>query len=220
MTAGVPSESNSGPILLELVTERIFPAGVIGVISDTHVWRGGGRSLAADIPDFFARANVDLILHAGDVNDRLVLAQLAAVAPLLAVRGNNDDDDLQELLAERATLRVGNIETGLIHGHQGRSGRETAANAFGPEIDLVIYGHSHLPKIERSAKGQILFNPGSPTDRRWAAHFGIGLLDCRFATVHPSLILFRAPEELKNLDPRVMLESSAQEAISRTKGSD
>ena len=220
MTAGGPTNADSDPIPLELATERAFPAGVIGVIADTHVWARGGRSLAAEIPDFFARAKVDLLLHAGDVNDRLVLAQLAAVAPLLAVQGNNDDDDLQKMLAERETFRVGTIAIGLIHGHQGRSGRETAARAFGPEIDLVVYGHSHLHKIERSAHGQILFNPGSPTDRRWAAHFGIGLLDCRFDRVDPSLILFRAPDELLSVDPQAMLEASAQTAISRTKGSE
>ncbi len=198
------------PDPIALVAERVFPASVVGVIADTHIWKGGRRTLANEVLDFFARASVDLILHAGDVNDRTVLDQLATISPVLAVRGNNDDNELCDRLADQEALQVGRVRLGLVHGHQGRSGRETAANSFDADIDIVVYGHSHLPKIERSTRGQILFNPGSPTDRRWAAHFGIGLLDCRFDQVDPSLILFSAPAELAGVDPQSMLATSAQ----------
>ncbi len=168
---------------------------VIGVLSDTHIWRSGTRKLPPEVPDFFARHGAGLILHAGDINDRSVLEELEHVAPVLAVRGNNDVSELQDELSDKLTLGVGTWTIGLVHGHGGRSAREVAYGAFSPPCDLVVYGHSHLPMIENRNNG-VFFNPGSPTDRRWGPHFGVGLLHCIESGIDPHLVLFKRAREL------------------------
>jgi hypothetical protein len=86
----------------------------------------------------------------------------------------------------------------LIHGHQGRTAR-TVARTFAGKVDCVVYGHSHIPMIEEAA-GTTMFNPGSPTDRRWRPHFGIGLIHVSAERCRPELILFAAPGDLNRVD--------------------
>lgn len=175
-----------------------FPAPLtIGVLSDTHIYQSGRRQLPAEVLDLFRRARAGLLLHGGDINDRSVLTQLEEIAPVLAVVGNNDSDDLRATLPERITFGVGRFTFALIHGHQGRTAR-AAARAFAGKVDCVVYGHSHIPLIEEVA-GTTLFNPGSPTDRRWRPHFGVGLVRVTAERCRPELLLFTDPSHLAGM---------------------
>jgi uncharacterized protein len=173
---------------------------VIGVVADTHVYRHGSRRLATEILDLFARFHTGLILHAGDVNVVSVLAELATVAPVLAVTGNNDDAELYGLIPETVEFRVGTHRFAMLHGHGGASARSEARRRFAGKVDCVVYGHSHIPLIEREDE-TILFNPGSATDRRWGDHFGVGLIHVTEERIDPELVLYQDPRHLANVKP-------------------
>lgn len=170
---------------------------LIGVLADTHVYGNGARKLPPEVPDVFARLGVGLILHAGDVNTGGVLRLLERIAPTLAVQGNNDADELRRVLPSTIELTVGRFSFVVIHGHQGRTAR-AAARRFAGRADCVVYGHSHIAKMEVE-NGTLLFNPGSPTERRWQPHFGIGLIRVTDERVEPDLILFDNPRDLNNV---------------------
>lgn len=167
---------------------------VIAVIADTHVFDGGARRLSPEVPALFRRWGVDLILHAGDVGSGSVLAVLAEIAPVLAVRGNNEAPALAEALPEVVRFRVGRARFVLLHGLEGKTAR-LAARRYAAEADVVVYGHSHIPKMERLGEA-ILFNPGSPTDRRWGPHFGVGRIVVAKHGIEPELVLFDDPRQL------------------------
>lgn len=170
----------------------------MGVIADTHVFPGAPRQIHPEVLDLFRRAAVDLLVHLGDVNTRAVLDDLAEVAPLLAVRGNNDDAELQAMLPLSLRLTVGPHAVRALHGHGGRSARDEAIRQFAGKADLVLFGHSHKPLVEE-VKESILFNPGSATDRRWFAHFGVGVIRFTAETIDPELVLFEHPAHLVNI---------------------
>lgn len=184
-----------------LTEQRQFPAPVvIGVIADTHVTDGGWRRLPLEVPALFARFRVGLILHAGDVCVPAVLEALSRVAPVIAVIGNNDNAELRAHCREREMIEVGPYRIALLHGHGGRSARDEAQRRFAGKADRVIYGHSHIPKIER-VEGTVLFNSGSATDRRWQEHFGVGLISVGDDGIRPELVLFRDPRHLSHVQP-------------------
>jgi putative phosphoesterase len=170
----------------------------IGVVSDTHVGRGR-RGLPPEIPALFRRTGVGLILHPGDINVPEVLATLTEVAPTLAVRGNNDWGFERGELPDRIDFSVGRFRFALIHGQQLGAANRTARSLAG-QVDCVVYGHSHRPGIMLE-DGTILFNSGSPTDRRWNPHFGVGLIRVDDTRIDPELILFSRPAELNAVDP-------------------
>ena len=144
----------------------------IGVISDTHLPRHGGR-----IPDAALRhfEEVELIIHAGDHSNRAALDQLSAYAPVEAVRGNVEEPDIVALLPIKRELVVGGCAIGIVHilGERMRYARN-ARREF-PDARVVIFGHSHIPHLEDHA-GLLLLNPGSATDRRRQPHCSIALL--------------------------------------------
>lgn len=146
----------------------------IGVLSDTHLQPG--QFLPRSVWE--ALDGVDLILHAGDSVVPEVLADLKALAPVTAVRGNCDSWDLQSL-PEREILEVGGVRIGLIHGNCGL-GRTTPDRAFsafvGTHVDIIVFGHSHSPyRVWRD--GILLFNPGSPTQKRREPQASMGILE-------------------------------------------
>ncbi len=118
-----------------------------------------------------------MILHAGDVCTADVLRELADYAPVHAVLGNNDGPDVDEwgapvtLQIELAGLRVA-----MIHDSGPAAGRLRRMRAAFPAVDLVVFGHSHIP-LDDSSAGLRIFNPGSPTDRRRQPHGTLGVLD-------------------------------------------
>lgn len=157
----------------------------IGLISDTHMYR---RAAALPEPVWRAFAGVELILHAGDLNELAVLDPLAELAEVVAVYGNTDPWETCTRLAETREIERGGVRIGLAHGHTGR-GRTTAerARSWFTGVDVVVYGHSHLPLIER-VHGVLLVNPGSPTDPRRADGPSVALLELEPAVVSARLI--------------------------------
>jgi putative phosphoesterase len=171
----------------------------IGVISDTHIYLHGRRMIPDGVIRLFRRAEVDLLVHLGDVNTRMVLEELAEIAPLIAVPGNNDDPELVFMLPETTRFTVGERTFGVLHGHGGRTAKSEAIRLFAGKVDCVLFGHSHMPLIER-VDDTILFNPGSATDRRWHEHFGVGLIRVANGRIKPDLILYQDPDHLDNID--------------------
>lgn len=143
----------------------------IGVLSDTHLTLGDARLpvLLRRCQHYFA--GTELILHAGDVVDPQLLPLLPQ--PLLAVRGNLDPP---ELPLQRIILLAGK-RIGIIHGWGVTYDlEERIVQAFaGEKVDCIVYGHSHQPACH-TVNGILLFNPGSPTDRRNAPSYTLGLL--------------------------------------------
>lgn len=176
----------------------VFPAPlIVAVIADTHCYDGGARRLSPEVPTLFRRWGVGLILHAGDVGGWMVVRQLEEVAPVIAVRGNNEAADLNESLPLIVRLQIGPFRVIVTHGLEGRTAR-LAAKRHAPMADCIVYGHSHIPKIE-SEQGAILFNPGSPTDRRWGPHYGVGRLVVGMERIEPELVLFVDPAHLRQV---------------------
>ena len=146
----------------------------IGVISDTHLPRRAAR-----IPDaalrYFAGADVELILHAGDLSTRAALDQLEAYAPVEAVQGNVEDDEIVRALPITRQISVGGCLIGLAHILGDHATRRAEARRLFPDARVVVFGHSHIPFIE-DRDGLLLLNPGSATDRRRQPHCTIALL--------------------------------------------
>lgn len=171
----------------------------IGVIADTHIYTGGRRTIPAGVIRLFERAKPDLLVHLGDANTRHVLEELAEIAPLIAVPGNNDDPELHYMLTETTRFQVGERTFGVLHGHGGRTARMEATRRFVGKVDCVLFGHSHQPLIDQ-VDDTILFNPGSATDRRWNEHFGVGLIVVENGTIYPEVIAYHDADHLDNID--------------------
>lgn len=106
-----------------------------------------------------------MILHAGDVLDAGVLAELAAAAPVYAVLGNNDRS-LAGTLPPTRQLDLGGVRIAMIHDSGAATGRAARLHRRFPDAHVVVFGHSHIPWDREGDGGQVLFNPGSPTQRR------------------------------------------------------
>lgn len=170
----------------------------LGVISDTHIYASSRRQVPPEVFELYRRANVSLIVHLGDVNSAWVLEELVEIAPVMAVVGNNDDEQLTDILPLTLEFRVGKWEVGAIHGFGGKSAREVVTERFAGVTDLALFGHSHIPYLDR-ANDTILFNPGSATDRRWHPHFGIGVIDFTEERIRPDLIVYSDPAHLRSI---------------------
>ncbi|EEG79040.1 metallophosphoesterase family protein [Dethiobacter alkaliphilus] len=148
----------------------------IGVLSDTHI-PARAKHLPPVLFDLFD--GVDLILHAGDLVEESVLDDLTAIAPVEAVAGNMDSFEVHERLGEKKILQLAGYNIGLIHGNIGSNRSKTpqrSLEAFaGEAVDCVVFGHSHQPYNER-VNGVLLFNPGSPTDRRREPRHSCGII--------------------------------------------
>lgn len=141
----------------------------VAVLADTHI-----PKRAKQLP---ARAyeiinSVDAIIHAGDVLTAEFLQSLNMMAPVYAVLGNND---VGLELPERLELLWDSVRIGVIHDSGASKGRAARMRRTFPAADLVVFGHSHIPLNIRE-DGLLLFNPGSPTDRRMQAKHTMGLL--------------------------------------------
>jgi putative phosphoesterase len=110
----------------------------------------------------------DLILHAGDLASVAFLELLRALGPPVeAVHGNVDEPALRSLLPAELVVEVGEARIGLVHEPGPAAGREQRLLAGFPGCDAVVYGHTHLPQLDRH-RGVWILNPGSPTERRRA----------------------------------------------------
>jgi hypothetical protein len=104
-------------------------------------------------------------LHAGDVLDAGVLEMLGEHAPVHAVLGNNDVS-LVGVLPVRRVVDLGGVRIGMVHDAGLSANRAARLKRLFPEARVVVFGHSHAPMNEEGEAGQLLFNPGSPTQRR------------------------------------------------------
>lgn len=132
------------------------------VLADTHL-RGGIERLPALVREDLRRC--DTILHAGDVLDGDVLAALGRHAILHAVAGNNDAA-LSGQLPDELVVELAGVRVAMVHDAGPRRGRDARLHRRFPDAQVVVYGHSHVPDDHLGLGGQLVFNPGSPTQRR------------------------------------------------------
>ncbi len=145
----------------------------IGLIADTHgLLRPEARVALKD---------VDLIIHAGDICDAAVLQALREIAPVVAVRGNNDRGAWAETLHDRETVTVGGVTIHVVH--------DLADLALDPKsagIQVVVSGHSHRPSAKREG-GVHYVNPGSAGPRRFKLPISLGFLHIKDGDVRVEL---------------------------------
>jgi uncharacterized protein len=145
------------------------------VIADTHLRRSWpNRRLPSAAERELATA--DVILHAGDITQAEHLETLAEHAPVHAVLGNNDPE-LVDLLPETLEIELAGVRVAMIHDSGPARGRQRRLHQRFPDADVVVFGHSHIPWNAPGEGGQLLFNPGSPTERRRQPHRTVGVLD-------------------------------------------
>jgi len=148
----------------------------VGLISDTHgLLRPEARAFLE---------GCDRIVHGGDIGNPDILEQLAALAPLTAVRGNNDHGSWADELAETELVRVGKILIYVIH--------DIAQLDIDPRaegVHAVVSGHSHLPSVTER-EGVLYVNPGSAGPRRFKLPIAAGELAIVGSMVSANIVRF------------------------------
>ncbi|MDB5100679.1 MAG: phosphodiesterase [Cyanobacteria bacterium RYN_339] len=157
----------------------------IGIVSDTHLPHFGGlpRALVAGLQ------GVDLILHTGDFTGDEVPALFEAIAPLEAVAGNNDGPGLVLRYGRTKVVTLAGVRIGLTHGDDRRHPARAVARHTFKDVDVVCYGHSHVPECTQEA-GVWYLNPGSPTDKRRMPDYSYGILELADGRATPTLYHF------------------------------
>lgn len=135
----------------------------VGVISDTH------GSLPASVHDAFD--GVDRILHAGDIGSSAVITELETIAPVIAVHGNTDPAELAFTLPPRISVAVSGIR--FLIGH---ILRDLVRSGVPADVDVVVFGHTHVPMAERR-DGVLLLNPGSAARSRGGHGHTVAVLE-------------------------------------------
>jgi putative phosphoesterase len=134
------------------------------LLADTHVPKRA-RDLPAQV--WAEIESADIVVHAGDWVDERLLDELEARARrVLGVHGNNDHGALRERLPEVARIEIDGLRLGVVHETGPAKGREERCSALYADLDVLVFGHSHIPWDTTTASGLRLLNPGSPTDRR------------------------------------------------------
>lgn len=146
----------------------------IGVISDTH---GLLRPEAIE-----ALTGSDLILHAGDIGKLEILEELRTIAPVVAVRGNNDTGDWAQTIPESETVTVENVSIHLLH-----IAKDLNLDPKKSRVQVVISGHSHQPSLEER-EGVLFLNPGSAGPRRFKLPISVACLYVKDKTVQAQIV--------------------------------
>lgn len=146
---------------------------VIGIISDTH---GLLRPEA-----LHALNDVELILHAGDIGNQQVLDTLQQIAPVIAVRGNNDKGEWAKSLVEWEVVEVDDVSIYMLH-----NVNEIEISPAGAGFQVVVSGHSHKPSIKEE-RGVLYVNPGSAGPRRFTLPVTVAHLHVRNGEVEASI---------------------------------
>ena len=141
----------------------------LGVISDTH------GLLRPEVFDAFAE--VDQILHAGDVGDPGILDDLAALGPVTAVYGNTDGAELRGSLPRVAKMRLEGFDIVVTHGDQLGSPTPQALNAAFPDAQIIVFGHTHRPLLTIVDVVVTVMNPGGAGARRFSLPPSVGILE-------------------------------------------
>jgi uncharacterized protein len=155
------------------------------VIADTHLPRGSRRLPTACVERL---RSADLILHAGDLVSESFLEELRALGPPVhAVHGNMDEPLVRAELPARLVVEVAGARLGMLHVPGRAAGREKRLLARFPGCDAVVFGHTHMPVVERH-DGVWLLNPGSPTERRRGPFHAMLVLDVADGVIRPRLV--------------------------------
>jgi hypothetical protein len=147
--------------LTNIDTANFEATKTIGLISDTHVPK---RALSIPHRVFEVFQNVDFIIHAGDLVELSVIDELEQVAPVLAVHGNMDAQEVSEALPVLNSLKIFDWKIGVMHDPSVlQSSGKMVEFAKKEGFNVFVYGHTHAPRIKWD--GETLYiNPGSPTD--------------------------------------------------------
>ncbi|MDD5432887.1 MAG: metallophosphoesterase [Candidatus Omnitrophica bacterium] len=148
----------------------------IVVISDTHIPERSTEIPKKLLDDL---KTADMIIHAGDLVDISVLETLKKICPnVKAVQGNMDHEEVKTILPEKEVFKIGKYRIGLAHGWGAPSKLiEVLTTAFeNIPVDIIIFGHSHC-SVNEKINGILYFNPGSPTDKIFAASNSYGIIE-------------------------------------------
>lgn len=162
---------------------------LIGLISDTHI-PDRAKIIPQNVIDAFK--DVDIILHAGDLTSPRVIEELEKIAPVMAVQGNLDRVNGINL-PKAKTLEAEGLKIGMIHGevYPRADTQQLVYLAKELDVDILVSGHSHQPKIEKT-DGVLLINPGSPVVPRLADRT-VMLLEINNKEVDVEIIKIGAP---------------------------
>lgn len=157
----------------------------IGVISDTHI-----PIFAKDLPkkvrEYFK--DCDLIIHAGDFTRKIAMDKLQELAETKAVWGNMDSDELKKLLPEKLIIEAEGKKIGVFHGKgTGKKVLESVKQAFSEKMDVIIFGHSHVP-VNIVEGGTLFFNPGSAGDMVFSGQRSFGIIDVENGRIKAEVI--------------------------------
>ena len=162
---------------------------LIGLISDTHI-PDRARIIPQNVLDAFK--DVDLIIHAGDLTIQAVIDELEEIAPVMAIQGNMDRVAGLDLPKAR-TIDVEGVKIGVAHGvvYPRADTQQLLYLAKQLDVDILVTGHSHQPKIEQ-VEDVLLLNPGSPIVPRLADRT-VMLLEINDKNVDVEIIKIGAP---------------------------
>jgi putative phosphoesterase len=158
------------------------PGAVVGLISDTH---GLVRPEA-----LAALAGVDLIVHAGDIGGPAVLEALRGIAPVVAVRGNNDREAWAASLPDIAKTEIGGVRLCVVHDLN-----ELRLEPRRDDIDVVVHGHSHRPSVAHRDR-VLIVNPGSAGPRRFTLPIAVARLRLAPEGPHAEIVALDAAASL------------------------
>ena len=133
-------------------------------------------------------AGADLVLHGGDFVSVGFLEELKGIGPPVeGIHGNMDEPDLKALLPKERVVEVDGLRIGMVHNAGPRVGREARLAARFADCEAVVFGHTHVPQVERFQHLWVL-NPGSPTERRSAPVHSMLVLRIRGRRITPELV--------------------------------
>lgn len=141
----------------------------IGVLADSHLpdWGNLPLRLLSELE------KMDVIIHLGDFCDLQTYKDLQKIAPVIAVYGNMDGEDLRALLPEKKTIEIQGFNIGLVHGWGPPKNLENRVAGVFEDADLILFGHSHIPLFQKM-ENVYVFNPGSTSmNRDGTTTFGI-----------------------------------------------
>lgn len=145
----------------------------IGIISDTH------GLLRPEVAAHFA--GVERIIHAGDIGHADVIAGLEKIAPVVAVRGNNDTGGWAAKIPNDAVVTLGKRRIYVLH-NIAELDRDPVASGFA----VIVSGHSHRPNAE-TIDGVLYLNPGSAGPRRFTLPIALAVLDVTAGAIRPRI---------------------------------
>ena len=138
------------------------------IMADTHLPKRA-RDLPAEL--WAAVETADAVLHAGDWVEPPLLDELERRSRrLVGVHGNNDGAELRRRLPLVAREELGGVRFAVVHETGDAKGRERRCDEEYGDVDVLVFGHSHIPWDTTTPNGLRLLNPGSPTDRRRQPH--------------------------------------------------